>query len=39
VEVSGPAVETWAERVAKENGFTDVNHTVELFGICAGCAQ
>jgi len=39
VEVSGPAVEAWAERVAKENGFTDVNHTVELFGICAACAQ
>ena len=39
VEVSGPAVEAWAERVAKDNGFTDVNHTVELFGICSACAQ
>ncbi len=38
VEVSGPAVETWAERVAQENAFTDVSHTVELFGVCASCS-
>jgi Fur family ferric uptake transcriptional regulator len=38
VEVSGPAVETWADRVASENGFTDVSHTVELSGVCAACS-
>ena len=38
VEVEGPAVERWAERVAGENGFVDISHTVEVFGTCAPCA-
>ena len=38
VEVAGPAVERWADRVAADHGFTDVAHTVEVFGTCAGCA-
>jgi Fur family ferric uptake transcriptional regulator len=38
VEVEGPAVESWAQRVAEENGFSDVSHTVEVFGVCAKCA-
>lgn len=38
VEVAGPAVERWAEKVALDNGFTDVSHTVELFGLCARCS-
>ncbi|GAA4438066.1 Fur family transcriptional regulator [Actinokineospora soli] len=38
VEVEGPAVERWAERVASENGFSDVSHTVEIFGTCERCA-
>jgi Fur family ferric uptake transcriptional regulator len=38
VEVEGRAVEQWAERVAAEAGFTDVGHTVELFGRCPECA-
>jgi Fur family ferric uptake transcriptional regulator len=37
VEVEGPAVERWAERVAAEHGFRDVSHTVEIFGSCAAC--
>jgi Fur family transcriptional regulator, ferric uptake regulator len=32
-------VEQWAEKVAAEAGFTDVGHTVELFGLCPQCAQ
>jgi Fur family transcriptional regulator, ferric uptake regulator len=39
VEVEGRAVEQWAERVAAEAGFTDVGHTVELFGLCPECAS
>jgi len=39
VEVEGPAVERWAERVAAENGFSAVSHTVEVFGTCANCAD
>ena len=38
VEVEGRAVEQWAERVARDAGFTDVGHTVELFGLCPDCA-
>ena len=38
VEVTGPAVETWAARVAKQHGFTDISHTLEVFGTCASCA-
>jgi Fur family ferric uptake transcriptional regulator len=38
VEIEGRAVERWARRVATAAGFTDVDHTLEVFGICAGCA-
>ena len=38
VEVEGRAVERWAEQVAAEAGFTAVDHTVELFGLCPECA-
>jgi Fur family ferric uptake transcriptional regulator len=34
VEVAGPEVEAWAERVAAESGYTQISHTVELFGLC-----
>ncbi len=39
VEVEGRAVEQWAERVARDAGFTNVGHTVELFGLCPDCAS
>jgi Fur family ferric uptake transcriptional regulator len=39
VEVDGPAVERWAQRVAAENGYADVSHTVEIFGTCADCSS
>lgn len=35
VEVEGPEVEEWAERVAAAAGYSDVSHTVEVFGLCA----
>ena len=34
VEVEGPAVEKWAAAVAREHGFSEVTHTIELFGTC-----
>ncbi|GIF49809.1 Fur family zinc uptake regulator [Asanoa ferruginea] len=37
VEVEGPAVEHWADRVAAKHGFTDVSHTLEIFGTCQNC--
>ncbi|MDQ6650743.1 MAG: transcriptional repressor [Actinomycetota bacterium] len=39
VEVEGPAVERWAERVAVQHGFRDVSHTLEIFGRCADCGH
>ena len=39
VEVEGPTVERWADAVSAEHGFTDVAHTLELFGRCAACAR
>ncbi len=39
VEVEGPAVERWAQQVAAQHGFTDVSHTVEVFGTCAACSR
>lgn len=39
VEVEGPAVEKWATRVAADNGFLDVTHTIEIFGVCPACAS
>ncbi len=37
VEVSGPAVETWANAVAEQHGFRDVSHDLEIFGTCENC--
>jgi Fur family transcriptional regulator, ferric uptake regulator len=37
VEVEGPAVERWADKVAAEHGFSEVSHTLEIFGRCADC--
>lgn len=37
-EVEGAPVERWAAKVAHDHGFTSVDHTVEIFGVCASCA-
>jgi len=37
VEVEGAAAEKWAAEVAKEHGFSDVSHTIEIFGVCGDC--
>ena len=39
VEVEGPEVEAWATTIASEPGFTEVSHTVEVFGTCGTCAK
>ena len=39
VEVEGPTVEAWANKVSAEHGFSDVQHTLEIFGTCASCAS
>jgi len=37
VEVMAPSVERWAARVAAEHDFSDPEHTVEIYGVCAEC--
>lgn len=39
IEVKAPAVERWAATTAAEHGFTDVQHTLDIFGICPPCAK
>jgi len=39
VEVAGPTVESWAGKVAAEHGYTDISHTMEIFGTCPACAR
>jgi Fur family ferric uptake transcriptional regulator len=38
-EIEGRAVERWAGEVADRHGYADVDHTVELFGVCPACAS
>ncbi len=38
VEISADPVEAWARQVAADHGFTDPNHVVDVFGLCAACA-
>ena len=38
VEVEDPKVEVWARSAGQAHGFTEVTHSVELFGVCAECA-
>lgn len=38
IEIEGPTVEKWTGRIAADHGFTDVSHTLEVFGTCAQCS-
>ena len=38
VEIEGEEVERWAQAIAERHGFSDIAHTVEIFGICRECA-
>lgn len=37
VELASDEVESWTATVARRHGFTDVSHTLEVFGVCATC--
>ncbi|MFM6962779.1 MAG: Fur family transcriptional regulator [Micrococcales bacterium] len=39
VEIEASSLEKWAENVASEHGFSQADHTVEIFGICPKCAN
>ncbi|MGJ6979553.1 Fur family transcriptional regulator [Aestuariimicrobium soli] len=38
VEIAATEVESWAERVARQHGFSDAGHELELYGLCSDCA-
>ncbi|MCV7027548.1 transcriptional repressor [Mycolicibacterium novocastrense] len=38
VEIQGGDVETWTADIARQHGFSDVSHTIEIFGVCGQCA-
>jgi Fur family transcriptional regulator, ferric uptake regulator len=37
IEVEGPAVERWTRAIAAEHGYSEVSHTLEIFGTCPDC--
>lgn len=39
VEIEADEAETWASKIASEHGFTDVSHTIEIFGVCGKCSS
>ena len=38
VEVAGGELEEWIQRVSAQQGFTQMEHTAEFFGLCASCS-
>ena len=38
VEIEGPAVESWTRQVAERHGFSEVSHTLDVFGLCSACS-
>lgn len=38
-ELEASVVEEWARRVGAEHGFSDIEHVVDLFGVCANCRR
>ena len=39
VEIEAKQAETWATKVAKDHGFTQVTHTIDIFGTCKACGK
>lgn len=39
VEVASEEIERWAATTAELHGFSDVEHTAELYGVCGGCSK
>ena len=38
VEIEADPVEEWARAVAAQHGFSDPQHIVDVFGLCAACS-
>jgi Fur family ferric uptake transcriptional regulator len=39
VELDDATMEKWAHGLAESHGYSDVSHTIEIFGLCAECAK
>jgi Fur family ferric uptake transcriptional regulator len=39
VEIEATDVEQWAHQTAAQHGFSEAEHIVDIFGLCAACAQ
>lgn len=37
VEIEAPPIEAWVRQMSQENDYFDVEHVVELIGVCAKC--
>ncbi|MCD4549449.1 MULTISPECIES: Fur family transcriptional regulator [unclassified Schaalia] len=37
-EISQSTIETWVAKIAASHGFSEVEHSMDLFGICANCS-
>lgn len=38
-DIDMPSIEEWATSVGAKHGYSHIEHTVELTGVCADCAQ
>lgn len=38
-ELAAAVVEEWTKRVGAEHGFTEIEHVVDLFGLCERCRE
>lgn len=38
-EIQAAEVEAWAKAVAAEHGYTEPQHVVDVFGLCAACGN
>lgn len=39
VEIEASDVEQWAQRTAATHGFSEAEHIVDIFGLCAACKK
>lgn len=39
VVAQDPVIERWTLKLAADHGFTEVSHTLEIFGLCAECSR
>ncbi len=37
-EIEGAGVEEWTQKIALSSGYSQIDHTIELTGICSACA-